>query len=72
MSNESALKSTITDAEWKMRTDLAACFRLVDLYGWSDLLATHLSARVPDAEDQFLINPFGLMLGYEINPIGSK
>ena len=43
-----------------MRKDLAACFRLVDLYGWSDLIATHLSARVPDADDQFLINPFGL------------
>ncbi|MFB0952030.1 MAG: class II aldolase/adducin family protein, partial [Rhodospirillales bacterium] len=42
-----------------MRKDLAACFRLVDLYGWSDLIATHLSARVPDADNQFLINPFG-------------
>src|SRR3546814_3541882 len=44
-----------------MRVDLAAAFRLVDLYGWSDLLATHLSARVPGPEDHFLINPFGLM-----------
>src|SRR3546814_10952858 len=48
-------------AEWEMRVDLAAAFRLVDLYGWSDLLATHLSARVPGPEDPFLINPFGLM-----------
>ncbi|HEY9549837.1 MAG TPA: class II aldolase/adducin family protein [Kiloniellaceae bacterium] len=48
-------------AEWEMRVDLAAAFRLVDLYGWSDLLATHLSARVPGPEDHFLINPFGLM-----------
>ena len=47
--------------EWEMRVDLAAAFRLVDLYGWSDLLATHLSARVPGPEDHFLINPFGLM-----------
>jgi ribulose-5-phosphate 4-epimerase/fuculose-1-phosphate aldolase len=60
MSNVTALKSSISEAEWQMRTDLAACFRLVDLYGWSDLIATHLSARVPDADDQFLINPFGL------------
>src|SRR3546814_7699558 len=44
-----------------MRVDLAAAFRLGDLYGWSDLLATHLSARVPGPEDHFLINPFGLM-----------
>jgi ribulose-5-phosphate 4-epimerase/fuculose-1-phosphate aldolase len=47
--------------EWAMREDLAAAFRLVDLHGWSDLLATHLSARVPGPEDHFLINPFGLM-----------
>ena len=60
MSNVTALKSNISEAEWQMRKDLAACFRLVDLYGWSDLIATHLSARVPDADDQFLINPFGL------------
>lgn len=60
MSNVTALKSSISEAEWQMRKDLAACFRLVDLYGWSDLIATHLSARVPDADDQFLINPFGL------------
>ncbi len=61
MSNVAEFKQNISDMEWQTRVDLAACFRLVDLYGWSDLLATHLSARVPDADDQFLINPFGLM-----------
>lgn len=61
MSNVASLKPNMSEAEWQMRVDLAACYRLVDLYGWSDLLATHLSARVPDANDQFLINPFGLM-----------
>lgn len=60
MSNVTALKSGVSEAEWQVRKDLAACFRLVDLYGWSDLIATHLSARVPDSDDQFLINPFGL------------
>ncbi len=53
--------SDISDAEREIRIDLAAIFRLVDFYGWSDLLATHLSARVPDAGDQFLINPFGML-----------
>ncbi len=47
--------------EWQMRVDLAAAYRLVDLYGWSDLLGTHLSARVPGPGHHFLINPFGLM-----------
>lgn len=48
-------------AEWRVRVDLAAAFRLVDHFGWSDLLATHLSARLPGPGDVFLINPFGLM-----------
>ncbi len=48
-------------AEQALRVDLAAAFRLIDFYGMSDLLATHLSARVPDSDDHFLINPFGMM-----------
>ena len=51
----------ITDAEWKARVNLAAAFRLVDLYGWSDMLATHLSARIPGTNEHFLINPVGIM-----------
>ena len=49
------------DVEWKTRVDLAAAFRLVDLYGWSDMLATHLSARIPGPDDHFLINPMGVL-----------
>lgn len=51
----------VTPEEWQMRVSLAAAFRLVDLFGWSDLLATHLSARVPGGEEHFLINPFGVL-----------
>ncbi len=51
----------MTAAEWETRVDLAAAFRLVDLYGWSDMLATHLSARIPGMDEHFLINPVGLM-----------
>lgn len=47
--------------EWKTRVDLAAAYRLVELFGWSDLIATHISARVPGTADEFLINPFGMM-----------
>ena len=51
--------------EWALRVDLAACYRLVALYGWSDLVFTHISAKLPDTvtggEEQFLINPYGLM-----------
>ncbi|MGH7046826.1 MAG: class II aldolase/adducin family protein [Stellaceae bacterium] len=47
--------------EWQVRTDLAACYRLVDLFGWSDLINTRITARLPNRNDRFLINPFGLL-----------
>jgi ribulose-5-phosphate 4-epimerase/fuculose-1-phosphate aldolase len=55
------LKSAISDAERAIRVDLAAAYRLVALYGWDDLIFTHISARVPGPEHHFLINPYGLM-----------
>jgi ribulose-5-phosphate 4-epimerase/fuculose-1-phosphate aldolase len=51
----------MTDAEWRTRVDLAACYRLVDLFGWSDLINTRITARVPGPHDHFLINPYGLL-----------
>jgi ribulose-5-phosphate 4-epimerase/fuculose-1-phosphate aldolase len=53
----------MSDAEWQQRVDLAACYRLVALYGWDDLIFTHISARVPGPEHHFLINPYGFMFG---------
>jgi ribulose-5-phosphate 4-epimerase/fuculose-1-phosphate aldolase len=47
--------------EWKVRQDLAACYRAFVHYGWTDLIFTHLSARVPGHSDQYLINPYGLL-----------
>jgi len=49
------------EAEWKVRVDLAACYRLVAQQGWDELLYTHISARVPGPERHFLIIPFGLL-----------
>ena len=51
----------IEPAEWEVRVDLAACYRLVDLYGMTDLHLNHISMRVPGHHDHFLINPFGMM-----------
>ena len=51
----------ISAAEWEQRINLAACYRLVALYGWDDLVDTHISARVPGGEHHFLINPYGMM-----------
>jgi ribulose-5-phosphate 4-epimerase/fuculose-1-phosphate aldolase len=47
--------------EWQARVDLAACYRLVDLYGMSDMMANHISSSVPGEHGAFLINPYGMM-----------
>ena len=54
-------KSACSEAEWKARVDLAACYRLVAFYGMSDMIANHISARVPGEDDAFLINPYGVL-----------
>jgi len=51
----------IDPGEWEARVDLAACHRLVALYGMDDIVYTHISARVPGSHDHFLINRFGTM-----------
>ena len=55
-----SVKDQVSEAEWQTRVDLAACYRLIALYGWDDLIFTHISAKVPGTED-FLINPYGMM-----------
>jgi ribulose-5-phosphate 4-epimerase/fuculose-1-phosphate aldolase len=57
----SEIQKLVSAEEWQMRVDLAACYRLVALYGWSDLVFTHITARIPGPEHHFLINPYGLM-----------
>jgi len=59
--NDASLKDAVSTEEWQLRVDLAACYRLVAMYGWTDLIFTHISARVPGPEHHFLINPYGLM-----------
>jgi ribulose-5-phosphate 4-epimerase/fuculose-1-phosphate aldolase len=56
-----SLKENVGAEEWQLRCDLAACYRLVAAYGWSDLIFTHISARIPGPEHHFLINPYGLL-----------
>ncbi|XQW85987.1 class II aldolase/adducin family protein [Thalassotalea piscium] len=54
-----SLKGKVSDEEWQTRIDLAACYRLVVIHGWDDLIYTHISARIPNT-DHYLINAFGL------------
>ena len=54
-------REEVSEAEWRTRVDLAAAYRLVALFGWDDLVFTHISARVPGRDGEFLINPYGFM-----------
>ncbi|WP_309681242.1 class II aldolase/adducin family protein [Polaromonas sp.] len=65
-----SLKEVVSPQEWQLRCELAACYRLAALYGWSDLVFTHISAKIPNqvpgevagtGAHHFLINPYGLM-----------
>jgi len=56
-----SVKQQVSAQEWQLRVDLAACYRAVAMYGWDDLVFTHISARVPGPEHHFLINPYGMM-----------
>jgi ribulose-5-phosphate 4-epimerase/fuculose-1-phosphate aldolase len=56
-----AVRNSVSAEEWRTRVDLAACYRLVARYGWDDLVFTHITAKVPGTEDQFLINPYGML-----------
>lgn len=57
------LEGKVSDTEWALRKQLAATYRLCAMYGWTDLVFTHISARLPDenGEHRFLINPYGVM-----------
>lgn len=59
--NIPSLQHEVSTAEWQLRCDLAACYRLVANHGWGDLVFTHISARLPGPDHHFLINPYGLL-----------
>jgi len=54
-------RTNVSDEEWQTRVDLAACYRVIAMHGWDDLVFTHISARVPGPEEHFLINPYGML-----------
>ncbi len=56
-----SVKEQVSPEEWQTRVELAAVYRLVALYGWDDLVFTHISARVPNTQNEFLINPYGFL-----------
>jgi ribulose-5-phosphate 4-epimerase/fuculose-1-phosphate aldolase len=57
----SSLQGKVSEEEWRLRVELAALYRLTAVYGWTDLVFTHISARIPGPEHCFLINPYGML-----------
>src|SRR3954447_22805656 len=58
---DTSLRPAEIDAtEWALRVELAAAYRLVDHFGWTELIYGHLTARGPGEAPHFLLNPFGL------------
>jgi ribulose-5-phosphate 4-epimerase/fuculose-1-phosphate aldolase len=55
------IKDEVSPQEWQARLDLAACYRLVDAYGMTDLIYNHITARIPGSDDHLLINLYGLL-----------
>jgi ribulose-5-phosphate 4-epimerase/fuculose-1-phosphate aldolase len=63
----SACPGGMSSGEWEARKEVATACRVVAMFGWTDLLATHISAVVPGTDDQFLINPYALLFD-EVTP----
>ena len=56
-----SIQEQVSDEEWQTRVDLAACYRIIAMHGWDDLVFTHISAHVPGPDKHFLINPYGML-----------
>lgn len=56
-----SIQEQVSEEEWQTRIDLAACYRIIAMHGWDDLVFTHISARVPGPDEHFLINPYGML-----------
>ncbi|MDH3746693.1 MAG: class II aldolase/adducin family protein [Gammaproteobacteria bacterium] len=57
----SSIRDRVSEEEWQLRVDLAACYRIIAMHGWDDLVFTHVSARVPGPDEHFLINAYGML-----------
>ena len=56
-----SVREQVSGEEWNTRVNLAACYRLTAMYGMTEMIANHISCRVPGHHDQFLINPYGML-----------
>lgn len=55
------VRDLVSPAEWETRVNLAACYRLMAVYDMTEMIANHISARLPGSHSEFLINPYGML-----------
>ncbi len=56
-----SVRDSVSPAEWEARVELAAAYRLTEMYGMTEMTANHISCRVPGEPGHFLINPYGML-----------
>jgi len=56
-----SVRDQVSAEEWQIRVDLAACYRLMAHYGMTEMIANHISMRLPGSHDEFLLNPYGML-----------
>jgi ribulose-5-phosphate 4-epimerase/fuculose-1-phosphate aldolase len=61
LKKQKSVRDQVSPGEWAKRVDLAAAYRLVQLYGMAEMIANHISTRVPGEDNAFLINPYGML-----------
>ena len=56
-----SVREHVSEEEWDRRVNLAACYRLMDMFGMTEMVVNHITTRVPGEPSAFLINPYGLL-----------
>ena len=58
---QKSIRQRVGENEWALRVELAAAYRVFAMFGWTHLIHTHITVRVPGERECFLINPYGLL-----------
>lgn len=61
LARKPSIRDQVSAEEWRLRVELAACYRLALLHGWEDQIFTHFSVRIPGPERHYLLNPLGYL-----------
>ena len=63
MNSTRSIKDEMGEAEWAVRVELAAAYRVFDMLGWTHLIHTHITAGVPGGNGPIPDQPLRIALG---------